>query len=372
MRHLDLLNSSALIAATLCLSASGWHVVAGDQPMQSATCDSSTVAALTDKDATKPFYLVCSVTWPNKTKIHRTIIFEGPNASGAILDCNGGTIDMSAGKRTSEKMAIIVRSRRRSEERWEAPRFVTIKNCEITGLMRVYGLDENANGPNMLASSLNANHTAFAQESAPSHINFLNLSIEAIGGAALYIGPGVTWTTLADSDIQGYVGGTAIYMDAESSNNSIMNNRFSVRTKSRELVAIDGSAQNRITSNTFNNPLNGGIFLYRNCGEGGVIRHQLPQFNLIARNMFIYAREAHRAKPAVWLGSRQGNQKHCFSDPRHPFGTSLNPLDFAQKNEVKDNRLMGGFPQLIRNSDKSNIVHNNNVYPSPRSSTPDR
>ncbi|MDW9477910.1 right-handed parallel beta-helix repeat-containing protein [Sinorhizobium meliloti] len=363
----NLLSPSALVVATLFLSTVGWHSATGNQPMQARTCDSPQVTAITDKDATGPIYVACSIRFPNKTKIQRTIIFEGANASGATLDCNGGAIDTSAGKKTSEKIAIIVRSKRTSEDRWEAPRYVTVKNCEIRGLMRVYGLDENANGPNMRASSINANHTAFAQKSAPSHISFLNLSIEAIGGAALYIGPGATWTTIADSDLRGYVGGTAIYMDAESSDNSITNNTFSVRTKSRELIAIDGSAHNRITSNTFNDPLNGGIFLYRNCGEGGVIRHQRPQLNLIARNTFTYTREVHRAKPAVWLGSRQGNRKHCFSDPRHSFGSSLSPLDFARKNEVKDNSIFGGFPQLIRNSDTGNVVHNNNVYPNLRS-----
>ncbi|PKA39949.1 hypothetical protein CWR43_30230 [Rhizobium sullae] len=202
-------------------------------------------------------------------------------------------------------------------------------------------------------------HTEFAQASAPKRTSFLNVSIIASGGAPLYIGPGVTWTTLANSKLSGNTSGTAIYIDAESGRNSIINNVFSIKTRSRELIAIDGSTRNEITGNTFEDPVNGGIFLYRNCGEGGVIRHQRPDFNVIANNKFIYAGDGAKAKPAVWLGSRGGKQKFCFSDPQHPFGSSLSPMDFAQKNTVESNRLVGGNPQLIRSSDQSNIIRNN-------------
>jgi parallel beta-helix repeat protein len=150
----------------------------------------------------------------------------------------------------------------------------------------------------------------------------------------------------------------AIYLDAESANNDIERNTFAVKTKSREQIAIDASANNRIVGNTFDNPLNGGIFLYRNCGEGGTIRHQAPQRNDIIGNTFRYENTG-RPKPAVWLGSRQGDSRFCFNDPAYPFGSSLSSRDFAQYNSVTANRFTGGDPSLIVNNDAYNQVSDN-------------
>jgi hypothetical protein len=349
----------------LFLTASGATALPSAAPAETTqakpapACNTATLSALTEKSATAPFVLKCSVTLPAGSLLTRNIIIEGSDASGVTLDCNGGTIDTAANKGRVAKTAVIVRSRRADDGHWQAPRFVTIRNCTINGFIRIYGLNENANGANMKASSMTPGHTQFAQAAAPSRTSLLNLTINAPQGIPLYIGPGVTGTTLANSRLTGRTTSTAVYIDAESAGNSIVDNVFSIRTEKRELIAIDGSARNEITGNVFNDPVNGGIYLYRNCGEGGVIRHQAPNFNMIADNTFNYAADAGRAKPAVWLGSRAGRQRYCFSDPARRFGSSESPMDFARKNTVEGNLLVGGGPGLIRNDDKDNVVRDN-------------
>ena len=323
------------------------------------TCDPATVSAMLDQTAKSPIHLSCSVTLPKGSIVYRNVILEGSSASGVTLDCNGSTIDTSRGSNRAEKTAVVVRSKQAADGHWDAPQSATVKNCTIKGFVRVYGLNENAGGANMHASSMHLDHTKFARTSAPKRIRFLNLSIEAPGGISLYIGPGVTWTTLSSSTLTGQTVATAIYIDAESGWNSIIENRFSIKTKHRELIAIDGSTRNEIVGNVFENPVNGGIFVYRNCGENGTIRHQKPELNTISNNTFSYVDSGEKAKPAVWLGSRGGTQKYCFKDPQHPFGSSANPMDFAQKNTVEHNHIVGGGFNLIRNSDPSNIIRNN-------------
>lgn len=127
----------------------------------------------------------------------------------------------------------------------------------------------------------------------------------ARGGTPLYVGPGSTKVKVIDSYFKGESIGSSIYLDAESAMNVIKNNHFSVTqiTKStnvkvlfwnfggeyaREVIAVDGSARNIIVNNVFNKADWGGVYLYRNCGEGGTIKHQAPRGNNISNNFFYY------------------------------------------------------------------------------------
>lgn len=359
IRQLVLLSFLGLAGAAVPLSFSGWSAIK-DFPEQKrpGKCDPSIITATIEENASGPIYLSCSVTLPKKTTIYRRIIFEGHHASGAVLDCNGSTIDTSRGAGTLNRIAIEIRSSNRQDGTWDAPEGVTIKNCTVRGFIRIRGLDYTASGPNMRLSSLNRDHTTFAQSAAPKHTVLANLAITTPGNIALYIGPGVIGTTLKDSTISGRSRSTAIYIDAESRDNIISNNDIDVATRSREQIAIDGSSSNKIVGNTFRNSSNGGIFIYRNCGEQGVIRHQKPEYNLISGNLFSF-KDRHPLKPIVWLGSRGGKQSYCFSDPQHPFGSSKSPLDYAQFNTVEMNVVVGGTLSLIRDNGFGNVIDNN-------------
>ncbi|MCG5477713.1 right-handed parallel beta-helix repeat-containing protein [Sinorhizobium alkalisoli] len=325
--------------------------------VEKPACDADMQAKL-KTPGTDAVTLACSLRLSSSDVITHPVVFEGSAASGSVLDCGGGLLDVSAGQSRKEKTAIAVRSRKSAAGAWDAPSSVTIRNCRIKGFVRLYGLGENANGETMKLSSRNRDHTAFAQASAPRNVRLENVTFDAPDGIPFYVGPGVTNAALVNSKVNGRSTAVAVYLDAESANNTISNNVFGLTTEKRELIAIDGSAGNRITNNTFEHTDNGGVFVYRNCGEGGVIRHQKPQFNQIVGNTFRY-RSSFLARPAVWLNSRNGSSSYCFKDPAYPFGSSASNLDFAENNVVRNNRLDGGSASLIRNDDPSNEVSGN-------------
>lgn len=322
-------------------------------------CSASVYAAVkapaAKQDATVE--LRCNLTLSPGDIITKRLIFSGANASGMTLDCKGATLDGSRGSVNFSRPSILIRSTKGKNGDWSAPSDVTVRNCVIKGALRLQGLGTNGQAKAVQSSSLTAGHTAFAQASAPTRISLSALTFIAATRVPLYIGPGVTKVRVENSTFTGQSDGPALYLDAESAENTISGNRFAVNSR-REQLAIDGSARNMIRGNGFDNPVNGGIFVYRNCGEGGTIRHQKPQNNTISGNTFKY-QMAFMAKPAVWLNSRNGAQRYCFRDPAHPFGSSISSLDFAQFNTVTGNRLIGGSTSLIRNTDPSNRVEDN-------------
>lgn len=348
-------------AATLCLIAmaciwadSGHRAIA--KPM---TCTADVYAAIrapaTKQDAS--VNVDCNVTLDAKDVITKQIVFSGAQASKTTLDCGGATLDGSRGTVNAGKPTVLISSIKDGNGGWSVPSGISVRNCTIKGALRLQGLGANGQAKDVQTSSLTPDHTAHAQASAPAKITLSGLTFVANGGVPLYLGPGVTGVRLEKSTLSGQSNGPALYLDAESAGNTVSGNRFAVKSK-REQIAIDGSAGNTITGNLFDDPASGGVFLYRNCGEGGTIRHQKPQHNQISGNTFKYTM-AFLAKPAVWMNSRGGTQRYCFRDPAHPFGSSLSSQDFAQFNTVTGNHLMGGGSSLIRNSDPSNVVKDN-------------
>ncbi|EUC00529.1 hypothetical protein PMI07_003815 [Rhizobium sp. CF080] len=323
---------------------------------EAAACTADVYAGIRAPAAagTAPVALGCDLSLAKNDVITAPIVFSGSRASGVTLDCNGGTLDGTAAKRD----VLLIQSVERPDGSWDVPRGTHIRNCTIRGGIRIRGLGANGEAENVRRSSLEAGHTQRAQAAAPSGITLSNITLEANGRIPLYAAPGVTGMTIENSRITGTSASTAIYLDAESAGNRIIGNTFTISTAKREMIAVDGSADNRIENNVFDNPVTGGIFLYRNCGEGGTIRHQAPERNLITGNTFRY-RNFWGARPAVWLGSRQGARSYCFSSPGHPFGSSLSPLDFARHNTVTGNHLAGGAPELILDHDRENIVSGN-------------
>lgn len=319
-----------------------------------ATCTAGVVQRLLTPASSdpSPVRLNCSVQLPPQSVVSRQIVFEGSTASGSTLDCNGGRIE-NAGK--GGKDAVLIRSKEEGQQ-WSRPVNVTVKNCEIAGAVRIYGLGRNGEAEAVKLSSMNANHTRSAQAAAPANITFDRVRITGSGGVPFYVSPGATNVALTNSTIRGTSTSVAVYLDAESAGAKITNNTFDISTKSREIIAVDGSAHNDISGNRFNRAANGGIYVYRNCGEGGTIRHQAPQFNRIEGNSF--AMNGSR-DPAVWLNSRNGNRSYCFQDPRHPFGSSLTSMDMAQNNTVGDNAVTGAIGDPFRNNDPTNRVSNN-------------
>ena len=296
-------------------------------------CSAAELGELTAEAAT-PYRLTCRAGLTAGQTIVRPVLIEGAEASSAGLDCQGGTIGRPGVAVTTRQPTIAVWSRRITAERWSRPTDIRIQNCVIHGAVRVWGMGADGRYDDLRASSRTADHTATTQGAAPSHIELDGVTIVGTGSIPLYVGPGVTRLSLTRSTLTGRSDATALYLDAESADNRIENNAIAVTTR-REAVAVDGSARNRISGNRFDLKGRPGVFLYRNCGERGVIRHQTPSDNQITDNVF--ARAARLRPQLVVVGAREGRRSYCGADRGYPWGSSADDGDRATGNVVARN-----------------------------------
>ncbi|MCB1740032.1 MAG: right-handed parallel beta-helix repeat-containing protein, partial [Gammaproteobacteria bacterium] len=248
----------------------------------------------------------------------RRLRFRGAAATGVRFDCDGGRIDAGVGSYHEDRDIVLVESQlvavsdAGSSSYWRRPEDVTISDCYITGGVRILGVGGNGEALEVRRSSLDAEHVKRLRERAPTRITLERVVLTAVGRSPLYIAPGVTDSVLIDSEIRGHTRRAAIYLDAETARNRIENNLFDIDTEDGKIVgfndrgwpqiAIDASSHNIIINNVFRDIENGGVYLYRNCGLGGTIRHSTPSWNRIINNVFILAPGADN--PAIYIGSR--------------------------------------------------------------------
>jgi hypothetical protein len=227
----------------------------------------------------------------------------------------------------------------------DRPENITIQNCSVEGKVTITGIPGPANGPPAWSSHDAAgissgapSHVDRARALAPTKILFNNVVLIAVGSTPLYVRDGVTRFTLLNSRTTGQSGSdVGIYLDQESTENTILNSLLSVVTekawpkKAREQVALDAASYNFLVGNTVSQLDDGGFNLYRNCGEHGAIRYSTPSYNVIFGNRFNY-RKYHqpiltdRRRYAVHLSSRNGapsdGNDYC-NDDRYAAGTVL-------------------------------------------------
>ena len=319
-----------------------------------AACGDAKLAEVRTARA-KTVEIDCDLNLAAGDRISKRLVLKGRASSGVTVDCHGGTL---AG-------GVSIRSRSYVENgvrKWEPVTNTTVRNCKVTGGIHVMGMARNAegtvyNGTNFYKiSSRLPGHTARARANAPSHITLENLVITSMGGWPVYFAPGVTYSRLVNSELTGTVKRGAIYLDAESAFNIISGNRIDTRAEPRwvlrltnwlgfppgiQAISIDGSSHNTISGNRISNLSNAAIHLYRNCGEGGVIRHATPSYNTITNNDF------RGSRPAIHLGSRDGrgwlpifNTYPCDLDEGHlDAGSAKSNKDHARHNIVTHNRF---------------------------------
>jgi len=275
------------------------------------------------------------------------VVLSGSAASGTVIDCGGGWFN--EGKLTE----LVIRSEQTAAG-WERPEGIEIRNCRIRGSIRVIGLGRNGEAEAVRLSSRLEGHTTRAQDAAPTSIRISGVEIEALHRIPLYIAPGVTGVVLENSRITGWGASTAIYLDCESAGNVIIGNTITMRP-AREVIAVDGSADNRIERNRFERIPYGGIVLYRNCGEAGTVRHQTPHGNVLRDNWFDTG-SLGILHVAIHLGSRNGRRVTCGQDDGYPFGSSIDDRDFADDNTVTGNVFAPPTSRDIRDDGNRNVV----------------
>lgn len=296
--------------------------------LSAPTCPAAIKDAATTPGST-PLELTCSLSLGPNDIVTRPLVISGAPARGVTLDCNGGRLGTPGQRVTAARPTVLIRS-----DTTGRPADVTLRACRIFGAVRIWGLGAGGDYDSLRIASRQPDFTARARALAPTRIRLEGVTITAEGAIPLYVGPGVTGVELAGSTLDGRSDATAIYLDHESARNRIVNNTITTRT-TRELVAIDGSAENHIENNRLE--LNGrpGVLLYRNCGERGVIRHQTPSRNRIIGNAFT---RAHWLWPRVVVeNAREGRRSYCGEDAGYPFGSSRDDRDGGHENIIRDN-----------------------------------
>jgi hypothetical protein len=319
--------------------------------------------------------LDCNLTLDPEDVVTKRIIVEG-DFQNLTLDCADAKIDggpphynhyswspyPSPGAWTPHGPVdmITIRSKESSTidsagiPVWRRPQNITVKRCNIIGSVRVKGME----GDSLFESSFMADHTTRARNNAPTGIIFDQVTITGFYRNPLYFGVGVTNSQLINSELNGSSTAIALYLDAESSGNTIRNNNIHVDTDT-ELLMIDGSSGNHIIDNWFSALDGGGISLYRNCGERGVARHSTPSNNHIINNIFYYDDyyigpspwnpSVRLGVPSIHLGSRNGEPPgfeppwdlagYCDDDDGNPYGSGESDLDHATHNVVMQNKI---------------------------------
>lgn len=312
----------------------------------------------------------CDVDLTPDDVITKRLEFRGEGASGVTLDCHGALIDGGRkGSLNHRKDMILIRSIALNEKEWSAPSGITVSECNVNGSVRLLGMAKDLEKYNRSSWCEGYEeedpdcqfHTARAQAAAPTNIRLTGLKVTGQGRVPVYFSAGVTDSVIEESELAGVSDAVGMYLDAESARNTVRNNYFHVDTKdgsSTPQLAIDGSAHNLIVGNRFSAIDHGGIWMYRNCGERGTVRHQPPQYNRIINNTFYYNRYE-GSNPAIWLGSRMGERNYCGLDKEHDFGSGASDLDFARYNVVGQNRIIKRGLNMIRFSDEPNHFYAN-------------
>jgi len=291
--------------------------------------------------------------------ITKKLVFRGTSASNISADFNGALIQSNPNTSSTSDL-IEIRSERSSSGKWLVPKNIMIRHVTVYGSIRIYGMGRNSENAEIQQSSAEPDHVHRLRTAAPSSIKLDNIDVVGQGRNLVYFGPGVRQSSLSHSRLSGYSRRVGVYLDAESSGITIDHNQFDVETadgswwgfydRGWPQIAIDGSSHNRISHNTFKSLRNGGVYLYRNCGEGGTIRYNTPSSNSIVNNIFEYTNDINyqRLSPAVYLGSRNYGTlenilpgSHCNDDEIHGVeaGSAQSNGDFAQNNQVISNLL---------------------------------
>jgi parallel beta-helix repeat protein len=216
-------------------------------------------------------------------------------------------------------------------------------------------------------------HTERIRQIAPSDVTIRNITFDTDGDThQVYFGPGATNSKIIGCEFTGKSLGPSIYLSPEGGHHIIRDCVFAAETgERREVLSVDGSENNLIAGNNFKRCTWGGIYIYRNCGENGTVRHQKPQNNTITGNRFdlsgmrmvrVSNRSGHQGSfffipHGIILGSRQGDSSYCDLDSMYDIGSGKSNLDYARNNTVMDNKFSGDwFRRHILDNDKNNVV----------------
>ena len=291
--------------------------------------------------STSEVLIDCSLRLKPDDVIVKRLVFKGKASSGVTVDGNGAIIDSGRGTFHFDKNRAVAMVEITSVDeedpatgaiRSTRPVNVTLRNLRIRGSVVVHG--------NLELPSTDPHYLERVRDNAPRNITLDGVTITSLGlpcserstnCTPLYVHGGVGSLQMINSTIHGTVrdGAVAIYLDDASFGHTFRNNTISAVTRTREVMALDGSSDNLIAGNRFSNYERGGIHLYLNCGEGGNLRRGTPSRNVIIDNVF---QQRNLRGPAIHVASRNGKGTSSYTCPPTFF-------DDARFNAVMLNRI---------------------------------
>lgn len=281
----------------------------------------------------------CHLTLQPTDVITRSLYFNhGAVSNGVQVDCRGAMLshtDINADIPRINVQSYAYTLPDGSTE-WEPTRDITIKNCRLEGNINMSGMGGQDVPAVKESSRTRADHTAVMRRRAPTNIVLDSLTIDPQDRIAIYLSMGVTAVTVRRSTFLGASPSAVIYLDAEGGEHRIVDNQFKT-TAPREVIAVDGSSDNLIQGNVFHTSPRGGVFIYRNCGEAGTVRHNEPSRNDVFDNQFLDPSGPESGQPHIWVASRNGNRSYCDDDDGFPYGSSANNRDEAHRTAIKGN-----------------------------------
>ncbi len=284
--------------------------------------------------------------------------------SGVTLDCQGARI---VGASTSGSRGILVRA-----PEGVALTDVTIRNCKVEGFL---------NSVRIMRDGYRSYPEGEEYLTPTSTILLEDNTFTGSRGVGVFVDAYVEDVTLRGNTVS-QAGSTGIYLETGSRRNRVEGNSIiyggfiengpSGQLRSfagtqvwfwgvgREGLAVDGSYENEIVGNAFYGNSNGGLFLYKNCGEYPdsdryFERRHHADDNLIEGNTFVGGRNG------VWVGSRMGENTlpmECTDPAYVESGLTRVVLDYAADNVVRANRFVD-VTYGIRVEDDGTVVEGN-------------
>jgi len=291
-------------------------------------------------------------------------------ASDTTFDCQGATVANPA----HASVGIVISAPVGSDLH-----DVTVKNCHVNGFM---------NGLKITRPGFRDLPAGGEYEDDLHDIVITESSFTDTYGVGLYVDGYVTGVSVTHDTIRN-AGSSGIYLETGSrgttvAHNLLLQNGYRENGPGgqaftfsgidlwfwgvgREGISVDGSYANTIRDNVFWKNSNGGVLLYKNCGEypdrDRYFERRYPSDdNLITGNLFADERNG------VWVGSRMAENTlpmDC-TDPAYidePLRRVV--LDHAEHNTVSDNVFQNVTYGVRVEDDDNSVTGNSFSAPSP-------
>ncbi len=284
--------------------------------------------------------------------------------SGVTLDCQGAVI---RGPVTSSQRGIEI-----ATPVTEALTRVRVRNCRVEGFIN--SLRVTRIGFRTLEPGEEFLHPT-------SDIVVEDSTFTGSRGVGVYVDGYVSGVTVRRSVVRG-AGSSGIYLETGSkwsrvTGNLIVDNGFRENGPGgqafpfngvqlwfwgvgREGISVDGSYENVIAGNRFQGNANGGVLLYKNCGEHPDSGRYFERRDHATRNR-IEGNTFTGGRNGVWVGSRMGENTlpMACTDPAYVTGPLLRVvLDRAEANVVRGN-LFHDVTYGVRVEDDDTVVADN-------------